>query len=232
MRVEPYSVDSYLHILKRGARGMVITKDLKDKWRFVRLLYYLNDHYKNDFWERDTKDKGLFERPENWPERKPLVSIMAWVLMPNHFHLILKETEEGGISKFMQKLCGSMSVHFNFKYKEKGSLFQGAYKGRTIGEDDYLRRLAPYIMVKNVFELYPGGYDLAVKEFEKSWTWALSYPFSSLADYATERESLILDKDILGEIFELPVDFKELAKDMILSRSSDLDDELKMIILE
>ena len=233
MRVEPYSVDSYVHALKRGARGLPITKDVGDKWRFVRLLYYMNDQYKNDFWERDIQNMRLLERPENWPERKPLVSIIAWVLMPNHFHLLLKEIKEGGISKFMQKLCGSMSVYSNFKYKEKGSLFQGAYKGRTVGEDSYLRRLAPYIMVKNVFELYPGGYELAVKEFDKAWQWSLDhYPFSSFADYAGKRNSPIIDKDIFGEIFISPFYFKECARDMIMSRVFESDNEFKVVTLE
>ena len=65
--------------------------------------------------------------------------------MPNHFHLLLEETEEGGISKFMQGLCVSMSKHFNIKYEEKGSLFQGAFKSRTINDDYYLDLIHVYI---------------------------------------------------------------------------------------
>ena len=150
MRVEPYVVGSYVHVLKRGARGLPITRDEKDKWRFVRLLYYMNDEFKDDFWERNTVDLTMFERPGTWPEQKPIVKILAWTLMPNHFHLLLQEIIEGGITKFLQKLCGSMSMSFNSKYKERGSIFQGAYKSKTVGEDRYLRWLASYIMVKNI----------------------------------------------------------------------------------
>ena len=95
MRVEPYVVGSYVHVLKRGARGLPITRDEKDKWRFVRLLYYMNDEFKDDFWERSTIELDLFARPEIWPEQKPIVKILAWTLMPNHFHLLLQETIEG-----------------------------------------------------------------------------------------------------------------------------------------
>jgi putative transposase len=232
MRIEPYAVDSFMHVLKRGARGLPITKDTGDQWRFVRLLYFMNDEYKNDFWERDTQNMRLLERPESWPEQRPLVKILAWTLMPNHFHLLLKETKEGGISKFMQKLCGSMSVYSNFKYKEKGSLFQGSYKGKTIGKDSYLRYLAAYIMVKNVFELYPGGYDMAAQDFDKAWQWSVEYRFSSLADYMGNRNSPILDKDILGEIFTSPEDFKKCAQDMILGRVIESDDYLKGVMFD
>src|SRR3989338_7670613 len=165
MRVEPFAVGSYVHALKRGARGLPITKSLSEQRRFMRLLFYMNDHYSNEIWERETKTLGMFGRPSEWPERRPLVKILAWTLMPNHFHLLLKEVEEGGISKFMQKLGNSMSTYANLKHKEKGSLFQGAYKARTVGDDRYLRYLAPYIMVKNVFELYPGGLEKAMREF-------------------------------------------------------------------
>lgn len=232
MRVEPFGVDSFVHVMKRGARGLPITRDDADRWRFVRLLYYGNDEYKDDAWERETAGLGLFARPDIWPERRPLVKILAWVLMPNHFHLLLKEISEGGISKFMQKICGSMSTHFNLKYEEKGSLFQGAYKGRTINNDSYLRQIGPYIMVKNVFELYPGGYERAVREFDKAWQWASAYQFSSLMDYSMGNSSPIIDKDVLGHLFRSPREFRAHAREVILNRVIEQRDDLISIVLE
>jgi len=233
MRVEPFGVDSFVHIMKRGARGLPITRDTADRWRFVRLLYYANDEYKNELWERSTIELGMFGRPPTWPERQPLVQILAWVLVQNHFHLLLKEIREKGTSKFMQRLCGSMSMHFNTKYKEKGSIFQGAYKGRTIDTDGYLQQVVPYILVKNVFELYPGGYEQAVRNFDSAWRWAVEeYKFSSLADYATNRNSPIIEKDSLGEVFESPERFRAHAKEMILSREAWRKDNFASMILE
>jgi len=163
MRVQPFGVGSFVHAMKRGARGLPITRDDTDRWRFARLLYFANEEYRDEYWERSTASLNMFERPASWPERQPFTRILGWVLMPNHFHLILEEIHEGGIAKFMQCLSGSMSAHFNSKYKEKGSLFQGGYKGRTVHDDIYLRQLVPYVMVKNVFELYPGGYLRALE---------------------------------------------------------------------
>ncbi|MES2203308.1 MAG: transposase [Patescibacteria group bacterium] len=232
MRVEPFGVGSFVHAMKRGARGLPITKDMSDKLRFSRLLYFCNESHGDEYWERTTKELGMFQRPEIWRDREPLTRIVAWVLMPNHFHLLLEEINEGGISKFMQRLCGSMSAHHNAKYHEKGSVFQGGYKGRTIKSDSYLRQVIPYILVKNVFELYPGGYTKALREFDSAWQWGVEeFQFSSLPEYGGLRKWPSIEKGFVGEIFPDPVSFKKHAKEIILSRVG-VPEELKALALE
>jgi len=217
MRVEPHTIDSIVHITKRGSRGLPIVKDLADKERFKRLLFYTNDAYRDEYWERTTKDLDMFERPAEWPARKPWVKILAWSLMPNHFHLVLKEIKSGGIAKFMQKLGGSMTTHFNAKYAERGSIFQGSYKGRTVElhGDEYLRLLAVYVMVKNPFELYKGGLKNAIEHFEEAYEWASSYPFCSLGDYVGAKSTPVIEKDIFGELFPNSAAFKAWAQESL-----------------
>lgn len=216
MRVEPFTVDSYVHVIKRGARGMPITEDTADKWRFLRLLYYMNDEYLDENWDQQTRDLDLFYRPDWWPERTPLVRILGFTLMPNHLHFLLQEIRKGGISAFMRKIGQSMTNHYNEKYQQKGSLFQGSYRSKTIENDEYLRYVAAYVMVKNVFELFPqGGLRGATKNFEVAWEWATKYPFSSLGEYAGTRRFPIIEKGILGEIYKKPEDFKNFARDVI-----------------
>lgn len=193
MRIEPYATGSVVHALKRGSRGMDIVLDGADKRRFISSLFILNDVYSNENWHRLTAKLPLFERSADWPARETITRILAWVLMPNHFHLLLQEKVEGGIARFMQRLCGSMSMCFNAKYDGKGSIFQGAYKAKTVDEDSYLRHLVFYIQVKNVLELYPGGLVVALEDFDKAWDWALKYPFSSLPAYVLGTGSPILD---------------------------------------
>lgn len=193
MRIEPYTTDSIIHVIKRGARGMDIMMDDADRWRFMKSLFILNDVYSNHDWHRETANMSLFERPKDWPERKSLTKILAWVLMSNHFHLLLQEKTEGGTAKFMQRLCGSMSLCFNLKYESKGSIFQGAYKAKTVDDDSYLRHLLFYIQVKNVLELYPGGLRVALDDFDKAWNWAINYQFSSLPSYVSSIKSPIID---------------------------------------
>lgn len=217
MRVEPHSVGSIVHVIKRGARGMHIVEDDQDRSRFVKSLYLLNDEFRDENWHRDTKALQLFERPEHWTGRRPLVSVLAWVLLPNHMHLLLCETQEGGVAKFMQRLGGSMSLCFNLKHKSQGSIFQGSYKGKTVGTDEYLRYLVAYIVVKNVFELFPGGLARAIQQFDQAWEWAASYPFSSFAATALGADSPIINMDLLQQLGIGKKGFKQTAKDMFFA---------------
>ena len=219
MRVEPYTKDSIVHVIKRGARGLPLIRNVADQTRFVQLLCYANDEYRDEFWEKSVEGIGFLERPDAWPEKRPLVDILAWTLLPNHFHLVLKAHSDGSISKFMQKMCGSMTTHYNAKYGERGSLFQGAYRGRTaeMHGDDYLRLLAVYVMVKNVFEMYSGGLQNALEHFEEAYRWAITYPYSSLSFYAGKRSmtSRLVTPDIFGEIFLSPKEFKIFARECL-----------------
>ncbi|HEV8666941.1 MAG TPA: transposase [Candidatus Paceibacterota bacterium] len=216
-----------MHVIKRGTRGLPIVRNTVDRKRFKNLLFYLNDSYRNEYWERAVKDLTLFERPKAWPERKPLVKILGWSLMPNHFHLVLQEIQEGGIAKFMQKLCGSMSTHFNAKYNEKGSIFQSSYKGRTANlyGDEYLRLLTVYVLIKNPFELYPGGLKKAILNFDDAYLWTAEYPFCSLGDFIKNIDTPTADKFLLDMLFEGTAQFKKFAKECLLYKL----DQLEMI---
>jgi len=109
-----------------------------------------------------------------------------------------------------------MTNHFNKKYDQQGSLFQGSYKARTIQSDEYMRYVSAYIMVKNVFELYPkGGLKAATAHFEDAWEWAIRYPFSSLGEYAGMRPVHILEKDEMSKTFSNMREFKDFARDVI-----------------
>lgn len=219
MRVEPFSVGSVVHVIKRGARGMEIVRDEADQWRFMKTLYILNDDFQNRDWTREAQNLSFFSRPDHWPERDPLAAVLAWTLMPNHFHLLLYEIHEGGVSKYLQRLCGSMTLSFNEKYGEKGSIFQGSYKSRTIHDDADLNYILAYVIVKNVFELYPGGFRKAVKEFDKAWEWAKTYPFSSFKTMAFGMDSPVTDSKILANLGLPGEDFKQAACDMLISHA-------------
>lgn len=229
--MEPFDIGSVVHIVKRGARGMEISRDDADKWRFVRNLYILNDLYQPSERHRERNNDALFSRPAHWPKRKPLVSILAWTLMPNHFHLLLCEQSKGGVPKFMQRLGSSMTRHYNEKYQERGSLFQGAYKSRTVSSDEYLQYVLSYIIVKNVFELYPGGLRRAVKNFDQAWQWATSYPFSSFQTTAFFKSSPIVDSVKLKELSLPGRNFKKTSRDMLDTHAS-MREDLAPLVLE
>ena len=236
MRKEEFTKGNYVHIYNRGHRREPIVRDAKDKWHFLQMLYYFNANFTppNPFRQLrellNPRFNSRLEWPEKWPKREPIVTILTFCLMENHFHLLLKETQKGGIAKFMLKLGVGMANFFNTKYQEVGSLFQGAYKAKLVDEDAYLNHLSVYIQVKNPFKMYPGGIEKAKKEFDKAYDFATDYPYCSLADYAGKRNSPIIDKELLGEIFPTPEQYKEFARECILGM--DLDKKLNDLTLE
>lgn len=234
MRVDPYSIDSIVHVTKRGTRGMDIVRDADDQARFVKSLFLLNDTHTDPYWHRSTTGLSLFERPTHWPEREPLVRILAWTLLSNHFHLLLQEIREGGTAKFMQRLGGSMSMCFNLKYKEKGSLFQGAYHARVVEGGAHMNYLAFYILIKNVLEMYPGGLMAALVHFDDAWEWAKRYPFSSLSGLISgETVPMVEDPDeLLAGTIGKGDAFKDDARELLAAHMVSRGEDFKAIMLE
>lgn len=227
MRKEPYAVGSYVHIIKRGAHGMAIVRDEDDRVRFLLMLRHLNDTFYSLNWFRDVsllKSRSadtFLVRPPNWPPQEKIVKIICFCLVENHFHLLLEEIVDGGISLFMKRLGVAMAKHFNEKYKESGSLFQGAYRSRTINNDSYLRYVSAYIQIKNCFELFPGGYSKAVSLFDEAFLWSINYPYCSLGAYYSQNkkaDNFIVDTDLLSSIFTKDA-YKNFSKDVIIGRS-------------
>lgn len=230
MRKDEIAIDSFVHVINRGNKKMPIFRQKSDLWRMLFGLFYTNTEQSSKNWMgelvREEIDPQSFIWPDKFGKRSPIVSVLGFVIMPNHFHLILKEINEGGISDFMHKFSMGYSKFLNAKYKESGSLFEGRFRSKVVENDEYLKCVAVYVMVKNTFELYPkGGLVGATKDFEEAWKWAIEYPFSSLGDYGCGRQSPILSKDLLGEIFTSPKDFKDFSKGYILSRTTDENTE-------
>lgn len=234
MRVDPFSIGSVIHVTKRGTRGTNIVRDLSDKHRFVKSLFLLNDTNIGSNWYRETAELPLFERPPRWSLREPLVHILAWTLLSNHFHLLLQEIREGGTAKFMQRLGGSMSMCFNLKYKEKGSIFQSAYHARIVEEDAHMNYLAFYILVKNVLEMYPGGLVAARANFDDAWKWARTYPFSSLPGIISgENVPIVTDPEgLLTGIIGRGNTFKGEARELLIAHMVSKGEDFKDIMLE
>lgn len=227
MRKEPFTVGSFVHVYNRGTRKQPIVRDAKDRWHFLEMLYYFNNEISSPTPFRELRRllklnfSNPFVWPSGWPPRKPIVKILVFALLDNHFHLLLKEIRESGIESFMRKLGTGMTNYFNARHQETGRLFQGSYKARTVDEELYLKYLSVYIQVKNPFELYPGGLQRAIGEFDKAFEFAIDYPYCSLADYVGKRNSPIIDKDILSELFSSPKEYKEFARDCMVQ--SELD---------
>ena len=98
--------------------------------------------------------------------------LWAYVLMPNHFHLLIRSGEERSISKAMQWLQTSYTVYFNGQHEHVGHVFQGRFKSQLVDLDAYCLELSRYIhlnpvrakMVRDPDEYYWSSYRVYVGE--------------------------------------------------------------------
>lgn len=228
MRKEIFEIGSYVHVVKRGTRGLPVVRDDVDRFRFLLMLTHFNDEFSPLNWFRDLLDENLHNtliRPAHWPAQKKLVNIVAFALVENHFHLLLQEIVENGIMRFMHKLGTGMAKRYNERYGEHGSLFQGPYRARLVDDDNYFRYVSAYIQVKNVFDVHPNGYVWAQDNFEEAYVWAQTYPYASLIDYFGVFNRPIIDKTFLLSLFDQS-EYREFSQDMILGRYK-FDEELE-----
>lgn len=224
MRREPYGVGSFVHVVKRGARGIAFLKENKDRDRLLLQIRHFNDVTVSPYWLRDLiaeQKHHTFERADAWEEQEPIVKVHAFCIHTNHFHLLLEEIVENGISRYMHKTGIGISEYLNEKYNEFGSPFQGPYRSKTIDSDEYLRYVLAYIQVKNVFEQFPDGYDAASKRFDEAYEWALRFPYGSIFDHEGDGVSMkrhVVSGDIWQGLWR-PGEFKSFSRDVIDGRA-------------
>ncbi|PIW97170.1 hypothetical protein COZ82_01040, partial [Candidatus Kaiserbacteria bacterium CG_4_8_14_3_um_filter_38_9] len=140
-----------------------------------------------------------------------LVSVGAYCLMPNHFHILLTPLVDDGVSKFMGKLCTSYSMYFNKKYKRTGALFQGMFQAQWANTDEYLKYLYSYIHLNPVKLIDPTWKEEGIKNSEVAFTYASSYQYSSLSDYlgAIRQINDILTPTLFPEYFSTHLNIKK-----------------------
>lgn len=142
-RRDPLLIGEYYHIYNRGVDKRDIFMNKGDMNRFVLSIKEFNTISPIGSIEFSLKNKTEFQRFKN--DEKPLVSIVCYCFNPNHFHFIIKQEAEGGISEFYKRLLGGYTSYFNKTHKRSGALFQGKFKSKLIKDDAYFLKIRPYV---------------------------------------------------------------------------------------
>jgi len=188
--IKTYVENGFYHIYNRGVEKRKIFQDQQDYNVFLNYLKeYLSPPSKDEeiktiFILQGESFKGIARRPKNYYEKIELVS---YCLMPNHFHLLVKQSSKDSMEKFLRSLATRYSMYFNKKHKRVGSLFQGPYKAVLVNEDTYLLHLSRYI-------------HLNPYEYTKNLTEA----YSSYADYLKLRSTPWVKPEIILKFFNNP----------------------------
>lgn len=170
--LKEYAPDSYYHIYNRGVNKRLIFSDNKDYTVFLSLLKrYLS------------KQPCLNKVGGEYPHYYEKIELLAFCLMPNHFHLLVyQHSEEQAIARFLQSVCTAYTMYFNKKNERVGPLFQGRFRASKISSDNYLQHISRYIHLNPV-------------DYKK-------YEWSSLPYYLQNHKAEWLVPKRIREIFE------------------------------
>ena len=137
--------------------------------------------------------------------------------MPNHFHLIIREKEIGGISKFMQKLITGYTMYFNQLNERSGSLFQGKFKASHIDNDRYLSYLISYVHLNPIKIIDPEWKERGIRNKKSAEKFLDNYKYSSFVDYCgvNRYEKSILSMDTLPKYQDTSDYFRATVSDWL-----------------
>lgn len=194
-RRTPFAPGEWYHCYTRGVEKRKTFKTGQDYDRFIEALYLCNNT-KNI--NRGDFKNVTHENVLSLSRQDQLVAIGAYCLMPNHFHLLLKELIEGGISRFMQRVGTSYAMYFNSKYSHVGGLFIGPFRAKHIADDRYLRKIVPYIHLNPIALSGPAwkAGKIKVRDWLSVEKQLREYQHSSLPAYLGDErlENVILDQ--------------------------------------
>ncbi len=189
-RNTPLVVNEYHHIYNRGVARQAIFVDDRDRHRFVTTLMYYRFRalrLRFSMWLELEGDARVRWMKQMVQASDQLVAVIAFALMPNHVHLLLRQTSEDGISIFMQHLSNSYTKYFNTRHNRVGPLFQGPFKAIRVDTDGQLLHLSRYIHLNPLV-----GHVVD----ESEW---LRYPWSSLVEYRRGKSAWLDLHPILGQ---------------------------------
>lgn len=206
----------YKHALNRGNDKKQIFRDDNDYARFLFLILFLQSPisipHPERFIKKFIKTQDFQLRNEvlkNIIDRRT-VELISFALMPNHFHLLLEELDDGGISYYMHRIQNAYVKYFNAKYERSGHLFQGNFKSVGVTNNNQFLYLSSYIH-KNPKELHNWN-----KNYE-------NYKYSSYQDFIKDnRWKGLLNTEIILEQFKSKEEYRNFVSSSIAKE--DLED--------
>lgn len=183
-----FAQDEFYHIYNRGNDKREIFHNKQDYQYFISMLYFCNSKNNSRLFNlKRGKSFSVFDLEID----DQIVSIGAYVLMPNHFHILITERVDGGISKFMQKLSTGYAMYYNKKYNRTGSLFEGKFKSQHLDTDRYLKYIFSYIHL-NIIKLIDSLWkEKGIQNINKALVFLNEYQYSSYIDYTQDFSRLV-----------------------------------------
>ena len=194
-----FTTGEIYHIYNRGVEKRKIFYNDKDRFRFIHSMFEFNDeapalniHYYF----------GTTKKVKTPTRRTLLVEILSFCLMPNHYHLLVRQEKDNGITLFMRKLGTGYTNYFNKKYKRVGPLFQGKCKATLVHRESHLIYLPHYIHLNPLDLIMPEWRSLKVRNTKRALTFLTSYRWSSYLDYINKHNfPSLINRDLILNLY-------------------------------
>lgn len=204
-RKTPLVVNQFYHIFNRSIARQPIFKTIRDYQRMMQTIGYYRypkPPLRFSFFDRLPLDKKEVFMKELTVTKTPMLEIISYSLMPNHFHFLLRPLVTKGISHFVRNIQHSYSKYFNVKNDRSGSLFQGMFKAVLIETEEQLVHVARYIDLNPVT-----AYLIEIDELE-------NYPWTSFSDHiGKSSSSSFVNTQYIMEHFKSGLDYKKFVFD-------------------
>ncbi len=194
-RKVPLATGECYHIFNRGVAKMRIFNNFYEYNRFLKcILYYQIDGQKPRF--------SIFT-PETHEldSSKKIIDLISYCFMPNHFHFLLRQVKDGGISEFISKISNSYTKYFNIKNSRVGPILQGDFKAVHIESNEQLLHVSRYIHLNPLIGFVTNNLE--------------AYKWSSCSEYIGEIKDEVCDKEIILNQFKTKGDYKQFVLDHI-----------------
>ena len=218
----------FYHALNRGVDKRTIFLDTQDYARFVHDMFEFNTTTPAANTHRSRNH--MFDLRSRTCGSEKLVDIHGWCLMHNHYHLLLTERAEHGISLFLRKLNVGYAKYFNERYKRSGTLFQGRTKKILMDNEAHFLHILNYIHF-NPLDTYEAAHEwrtLQISNATGALEYLMGYKWSSYLDYiGTKNFPSILTTNVFQEVFN------HKYKEQVVSYLQDIQNtDLDLRILE
>ncbi|OGF62278.1 hypothetical protein A2926_04280 [Candidatus Giovannonibacteria bacterium RIFCSPLOWO2_01_FULL_44_40] len=194
MRKVRFANGEFYHVYNRGVDKRVVFPRDDDFERFLKSMDMFNSTepigsiFEHSF---------LVKKARRFPK---LVNLICYCLNPNHYHLILEQLKDNGISEFMKRLGGGFTNYFNLKNQRSGALFQGKFKAAHIDSNEYLLHVSAYVNLNNMV------HRIKSEKFKSSWE-----------EYFGDANKKLCSKDIILKQFKNKHEYKDFAENSLKS---------------
>lgn len=223
MRKTPFVNGEYYHIYNRGVDKRNTFEDQEDFDRFFQSMKEFNviepvgSIHELTFKKKNPKLGGSTSKSGR------LVDFISYCINPNHYHFILSQTVEGGVSEFMKRLSGGYTYYFNNKKKRSGALFQGRFKSIHINSNEYLLHLSAYVNLNNRVHQLGGSTSKLVKT---SWD-----EYVNTKKVRHTPVTFCNKRVVLGQ-FSTPYEYRSFAENTLKDILNRRSEEMESLIIE